>query len=342
MKKHPIKIIASALAIIGVIATIMAFFGIPGVIPLVTSLFRPDLEDIRFCDAKGGKECPDILITEKPDRSLIIANRIDFTKSVQLQPNTVILANEINLGGHQIFGEAGLVIFSRVVENGRITVKRKDRAEGATNSQNVRHGASGGDLYAVIGKIPNSVVFDVSGDDGKAGSNGEPGKDGRNADCINPREKCINAEDFDVMECINEFFKEVEELESPKRGGKGQKGGDGGDGGDGGLIQIRFATGAISQQNALISGGEGGDGGQGGPGGRGGYGCQLAMPDAPIGPDGVDGSHGDNGKRGASELTELYLKDMVKFSRRTRNKPKNELYYEIAQQKVAALQMPKK
>ena len=134
MKKHPIKIIAikviaSVIAIIGVIATLMAFFGVPGVIPLASLLVRPELEDIRFCDTKGGEERPNIPISEKPNRSLIIANRIDFKNSVQLQPNTVICANEINLGGHQIFGETDLVIFSRLVENGTITVKRVYRAD---------------------------------------------------------------------------------------------------------------------------------------------------------------------------------------------------------------------
>lgn len=301
--------IAGGLALI---SGVMGFFGIPGLFPSLVNLTAIELSDVQYCDTGIDTSCKDILIDEPPNHWLIKADRLTFSENVTLLPNTVILANEIDLGGNTIIGKERLIVYAREARNGTISVTLN--VDPSQNKESIHgiDGTSGGELIGSIAKFPSSLTLDLTGRPGSDGRRGKNGKNGKNGEC-------------------GAFS-----YEGNRPGGNGKAGGNAGSGGDGGSINLWFAIGPVTGQQIPVTGGSPGNPGAGGQGGKGGDGCTGLGGTQERDSDGLEGANGMKGTAGTdgkNNLVERNLSQLYKFSSNINESPKEdfESYRRLAQ-----------
>jgi len=238
MKKKTVAIFSGLALASGV----MAFIGIPGLYQIYMNTTAVNLEDISVC---GSAECSTLELNTDNLDSFIRADEVTLSSDIELKPKTVIFANSIDLGGNTLIGNDELIVISQEILNGKIKVRRS-----VADSPEPLSGSSGGLLYISSGKLHQSAILDVSGDDGVDGVNGRNGAAGRRGRC-------------------DGFGK----WRRAKSGGNGTPGGAGGDGGDAGEIFLVVSDALPLQSQINVAEGMGGNGGSGGQGGAGGRGC---------------------------------------------------------------------
>lgn len=285
------------MALFGAVATVMAILGIPGLLPLIERILEPELADVVFCEAEGAG-CSDMLLDEDPAGNLITANRLTLARDMAVPPGTVIVANEIDLGGRTLTASSDIAIFAREARNGTVRViDFTDELAGDGHSEQLA-GLPGGRFTGVFGAARSSLVVDASGEAGTTGKAGSRGGDGQDGEC-GP---------FD--------------FEGNDPGEDGEAGSDGGRGGDAGSIRLVAKQTSADPTVYRTLGGVGGAGGQGGAGGRGGDGCvglggtQERDVD---GRSGQAGSKGDPGLSGARSISSVSLRQLIRFSRKVQH-----------------------
>lgn len=284
---------------IGLVSGVMGFLGIPGLFPAIFYATKIDITEISFCDPISNQACKDLLIGKTPEKSIIIANRLTFSDNVTLNKNSVILANEIDLGGNTVIGMDRLVLFTREARNGQFRVIRyADQVKGRAQIDGA-DGAPAGELIGIIGQFASSLRIEMAGLPGGNGLSGNNGPNGRNGRC--------------------DAFK----YKGNRPGGNGQAGGNAGNGGNGGSIDIWYGLGPVSSSQVPVDGGQAGSPGVGGQGGKGGDGCvgpggsQDRDSDGFNGPDGNSGIAGRAGKNNLVQIEMRELNEFAKILRQT-------------------------
>lgn len=207
--------IISGIAGIGLVSGVMSFFGIPGVFPALIQTTAIDLSDVSFCDSLRNSACKGILLSEPPEETIIVADKVTFSTNMTLNPDTIILANEINLGGNEVTGTNRLVIFAREAGNGQLRVNLDPDDTKQSGELDGLNGISAGELIGVIGEFAPSLTIDMTGSPGRNGLSGKNGGNGKDGKCGG-----------------------FGSYEGNRPGKDGQRGGNGGDGGNGGSIDV--------------------------------------------------------------------------------------------------------
>lgn len=272
----------------------MAFFGLPGLIPAISDWMKPELDDVVFCPVNDSERCGDVLLQQTPSDEVMTANRLTLGANLDLAAGTVIIANEIDLGGRTLRAHDRLIVIAREARNGTMQVTslppKRDR-----NERDGADGISGGTMMAVFGAVASTLQFNLSGSDGLDGLVGEPSSDGRDGRC-------------------DGFGR----YRGAHAGGDGSGGGNGGHGGDGGSIDLWFGVGPVTNGQISVSAGRMGRGGDGGRPGRGGAGCTGlggSQENENDGHPGGAGSNGRSGNAGVSNVMGANLPALIRFSR---------------------------
>ncbi len=254
---------------------LMAFFGIPGVIPAVSEFLKPKLEDVVYCNVGDQERCGDVHLDDVPKTTVLTANRLTLGDDIRLPAGTVIIANEIELGGRVLNADSHLALFAREIRNGRIRVSMSPstRPIGPIDGGD---GANGGVVLAAFGTFASTLRFELGGGDGASGGQGPAGTDGRDGNCGG----------FGAYRGAH-------------AGGDGGNGGSGGNAGDGGTIDLLFGEGLVSGDQLIVAAGSPGGGGAGGRQGRGGTGCTGLGGSQENKSDGRPGATGKQGSTGA-------------------------------------------
>lgn len=294
-----IKRIGSILGGLVFVSGLMAFFGIPGVIPAFMDWFRPELQDVVFCPPRDTSRCSDILLNSVPSEKILTANRLTLGADLALPAGMVIIANEIDLGGRILRAEDRLILIAREARNGvvRVSSPPQPRERGAKDGADGDHG---GTLLAALGSLASTLRFDLSGADGANGRSGNGGERGRDGKC--------GAGDY----------------RGAHPGRDGENGGNGGNGGAGGTLDLWVALGLTTSDQVQVTPGKAGTGGAGGSGGTGGAGCTGlggSQPSEPNGQTGSAGAQGKEGRPGISNIIGSNLPAMIRFSKRIVKSP---------------------
>ncbi len=271
---------------------LMTFFGIPGVIPAISGLLKPKLEDVVFCRVKDQDRCGDVLLSKAPSAAVVTANRLTLGDDITLPTGTVIIANEIDLGGRVLRADSPLAIFAREIRNGqvRVTTPPPSRSIGPKDGGD---GVNGGVVLSAFGTVSSTIRFELGGGDGTPGSQGPAGADGRDGRCG------------------------AGSYRGAHTGGDGGNGGAGGNAGSGGAIDLLFGVGLVSRDQLATAAGSPGAGGAGGSQGRGGGGCTGlggSQENENDGRPGATGAQGSAGSSGTSNVIGPNLAAAIRLS----------------------------
>lgn len=275
------------------LAGLMGFFGIPGVIPAVSELLKPTIEDVVYCNVRDQQRCSDVELRNTPSVAVLTANRLTLGDDITLPAGTVIIANEIDLGGRVLRAESPLGLFAREIRNGRVRVTTPPltRSIGPIDGSD---GANGGVVLSAFGTVASTLRFELGGGDGTTGGQGPAGADGRNGRC-------------------DGFGR----YRGAHAGGDGGNGGSGGNAGNGGTIDLLFGMGLVSGDQLITTAGSPGAGGSGGRQGRGGRGCTGlggSQANANDGRLGATGAQGSAGSIGTSNVVGPNLAQVISLS----------------------------
>jgi hypothetical protein len=284
--------VGAALGALVFLAGLMGFFGIPGVIPAVSELLRPKLADVVYCNVRDQERCGDVLLNNASSAAVLTANRLTLGDDITLPAGTVIIANEIDLGGRVLRADSPLALFAREIRNGRIrvTTPPTTRSIGPIDGGD---GVNGGVVLSAFGTVASTIRFELGGGDGTPGGPGTAGADGRDGRC-------------------DGFGR----YRGAHAGGDGGNGGSGGNAGNGGTIDLLFGMGLVSGDQLITAAGSPGAGGTGGRQGQGGGGCTGlggSQENENDGRPGATGAQGNAGSVGTSNVLGPNLAQVIRL-----------------------------